>query len=89
VRIWEQVFPAETPLEPGLDLARVARRVEVAGGNIRNIALAAAFLAAEDGDVVRMGHLVRAALREFQKMGTVMPEGELEDMMAAAAAPAT
>jgi AAA+ superfamily predicted ATPase len=89
VRIWEQVFPADTPLEPGLDLARVARRVEVAGGNIRNIALAAAFLAAEDGDVVRMGHLVRAALREFQKMGTVMSEGELEDLMAADAAPAT
>jgi SpoVK/Ycf46/Vps4 family AAA+-type ATPase len=81
VRIWEQVFPAETPREPGLDLERVARRVEVAGGNIRNIALAAAFLAAEEDDVVRMGHLVRAARREFRKMGKVMSVGELDDLV--------
>jgi hypothetical protein len=88
LRIWERVFPPETPLEPGLDLDRVARRVDVAGGNIRNIALAAAFLAAEEGDVVRMEHLVRAAQREFQKMGTVMAEGELDDLVAVEPVPA-
>jgi SpoVK/Ycf46/Vps4 family AAA+-type ATPase len=39
------------------------------GGNIKNIALSAAFLAAEDSCVVRMGHIIRATKREFQKMG--------------------
>jgi len=82
LRIWAQVFPAATPLEPGLGLDRLARRLEVAGGSIRNIALAAAFLAADDGGVVRMPHLVCAARREFQKMGKVVSEGELEELAA-------
>jgi hypothetical protein len=80
LRIWSQVFPAETPLEPGLPLERVARRLEVSGGSIRNIALAAAFLAADDGGVVRMPHLLCAARREFQKMGKVVSEREFEEL---------
>jgi AAA+ superfamily predicted ATPase len=80
LRIWQQVFPAATPLDPGLALDRVARRLEVSGGSIRNIALAAAFLAADDGGVVGMEHLAYAARRELQKMGKVMSERELEDL---------
>ena len=59
-----------------LNLDVMARRFEVAGGNIRNIALAAAFLAADDGQVVRMTHLMHATRREFQKMGKVVMERE-------------
>jgi hypothetical protein len=54
----------------------MARRFELAGGNIRNIALAAAFLAASDGGLVTMSHLIRATRREYQKMGKVVVEGE-------------
>jgi hypothetical protein len=75
-RIWEGVWPADTPRTPELDLDFMAQRFELAGGNIRNIALAAAFLAAADGGVVDMPHLVHATRREFQKMGKVMVDGE-------------
>ncbi len=76
LRIWEKIWPAETPRNPNLDLAFMARRFELAGGSIRNIALAAAFLAADDGQVVDIGHVIRATQREYQKMGKIVMDGE-------------
>ena len=76
-RIWERIWPAETPRDPTLDLDFLAREVAVAGGNIRNIALAGAFLAAADGGVVTMAYLLRATQREYQKMGKVLTAGDL------------
>jgi SpoVK/Ycf46/Vps4 family AAA+-type ATPase len=75
-RIWEQVWPQGTPRSPDLNLEFMARRFEMAGGNIRNIALSSAFLAAADGRVITMPHLIRATRREYQKMGKVVTEGE-------------
>lgn len=79
LRIWEKIWPAETPLSPTLDLDYMARRFEMAGGNIRNIALAAAFFAADDDAIVNMPHLIRAVQREYQKMGKVVINGEFDD----------
>jgi AAA+ superfamily predicted ATPase len=73
--IWNKVWPAATPRE-SLDLEFMAQRFEIAGGSIRNIALSAAFLGAEDGGCVRMKHLIRATWQEYQKMGKVIMEGE-------------
>ncbi|MGI5154078.1 ATP-binding protein [Microbispora sp. CA-102843] len=78
-RIWEQIWPAAMPRDLDLDLDFLARRVEVAGGSIRNIALAGAFLAAADGGMVTMAHLLHATRREYQKMGKVLTAGELGD----------
>jgi hypothetical protein len=58
--------------------------VEVPGGNIRNIALAGAFLAAADGGVVTMAHLLRATQREYQKMGKVLTTRERGERSAGA-----
>jgi len=66
VEIWRRAFPPDLPTS-GLDLGRLAR-LEVTGGNIRNIALSAAFLAAEDGEAVRMAHLAHAARAEYAKL---------------------
>jgi len=71
-RIWKQIWPDDMPRSPDLDLGFMASRFEVAGGNIRNIALSAAFLAADDGGAINMVHLARATQREFQKMGKVV-----------------
>jgi AAA+ superfamily predicted ATPase len=70
LRIWQQVFPAAAPL---LDVRFefLARRFKVAGGNIKNIALGAAFLARTEKGAIGMRHLVLAAKREFQKMGKI------------------
>ncbi|HEY0760124.1 MAG TPA: AAA family ATPase [Acidisarcina sp.] len=64
--IWRHIFPGQTPTE-SLDYARLAQ-LNVAGGNIRNVALTAAFLAAESGSAVRMTHLLEAAQIEAQKI---------------------
>jgi hypothetical protein len=64
--IWRGMYPAETPTQ-GLDAARLAQ-LNLAGGDIRNVALKAAFLAAEAGEPVRMAHLLRAARHEYQKL---------------------
>jgi SpoVK/Ycf46/Vps4 family AAA+-type ATPase len=76
LRIWQGIWPKETPLAEEVDLYAMARQFKLTGGNIRNIALAAAFIAAEDGQVVRMKHLLQSTKREFQKMGRLVSEGE-------------
>jgi uncharacterized membrane protein YebE (DUF533 family) len=52
-------------------------RLNVAGGNIRNIALHAAFLAAEIGEPVRMSHVIRAARSEYAKLEKPLTEAEI------------
>jgi SpoVK/Ycf46/Vps4 family AAA+-type ATPase len=69
LRIWEGVFPEAMPRGADVDLPFLAKQFKLAGGNIKNVALAAAFLAASDGGEVSMKHLVRATRRELQKMG--------------------
>jgi hypothetical protein len=49
----------------------------VTGGNIRNIALQAAFLAADEDVPVRMGHLLRAAYTEYAKLEKPLTEAEI------------
>ncbi len=73
--IWRRIFPEETPTD-GLAFEKLAR-LNVAGGNIRNIALYAAFLAADSGESVGMAHLLRAARVEYAKMERALTEGEI------------
>ena len=70
--IWQRVFPSLTPIE-GLDLGELSK-LNVAGGNIRNIALNAAFLAASASEPVRMSHVWRAACTEYAKMERPLTE---------------
>jgi SpoVK/Ycf46/Vps4 family AAA+-type ATPase len=74
--IWEVIFPREAPLGEDVNFSVLARQVKLAGGNIKNIALAAAFYAAEEGRVIRMQHLVQAVRRECQKLGRTWNESE-------------
>ncbi len=73
--IWQRVFPPATPTE-GLDMARRAR-LNVAGGNIHNIALGAAFLAAEAGEAVTMAHILEAAKGEYAKLERPLTDSEI------------
>jgi len=75
-RIWQGIWPQDAPLDDTLDLKLLATRYEMAGGNIKNIAVAAAFLAADDGNVVRMCHVIQATLREYQKTGKLLLESD-------------
>jgi SpoVK/Ycf46/Vps4 family AAA+-type ATPase len=73
--IWRRVFPAATPTEL-LDVEKLAR-INLAGGSIRNVALNAAFLAAEAGEPVRMKHLLEAVRSEYAKDHKPLPEAEV------------
>ena len=74
-RIWQHHFPAEAPAA-GIDFGFLADRFNLAGGNIKNIVVNAAFLAAQNGCVIRMEHLVHATRREYEKIGRLCTEND-------------
>ena len=75
-RIWEVIWPADTPCASDVAPDVLARDLVLSGGGIKNAALAAAFYAAADGGVVTRAHVLHAARREFQKMGKVVSPRE-------------
>jgi hypothetical protein len=75
IRIWETILPEQTP-SVDLDPSRLAQ-LNVTGGNIRNIALHAAFIAADEGSPVSMAHMKRAARTEYAKLDRPLTDGEL------------
>jgi AAA+ superfamily predicted ATPase len=77
-RIWHSVFPSVAPLGVDIDFAFLARRLKLSGGNIKNIAINAAFLAVEDSGPISMGHVVLATKREFQKLGRLCVKSDFE-----------
>jgi len=74
-QIWRRIFPPRMPTEE-LDIGKLAR-LNITGGNIRNIVLNAAFLAAAEGTPVRMSHLLRTTRSEYTKINKPLTETEL------------
>ena len=72
--IWRGVFPAQAPLDD-IDYRKLAK-LNLPGGNIRNIALNAAFLAADASEPMAMTHLLRAAQSESAKLERPLAEAE-------------
>ena len=66
------MLPAEAAVAADIDYASLADRYEMSGGYIKNAALRAAFLAADEGVGISMRHLTRAARSEYQAMGKVI-----------------
>jgi ATPase family associated with various cellular activities (AAA) len=75
-RLWEKNLRAELPKEPDIDLDFLARAFRLSGGNIRNIAVAGAYLAASESRPVAMRDLIRATEREYRKLGHLCVEAE-------------
>ncbi|WP_394829220.1 ATP-binding protein [Pendulispora albinea] len=74
-RIWERAFPKGAPIS-GLHMGRLAQ-LNLAGGNIQNIAVNAAFLAAAEGSAITMAHVLRAARRECEKLERQLADAEV------------
>jgi hypothetical protein len=74
--IWRRIFPRQTPTA-GLDYKKLSR-LNIAGGNIRNIALTAAFLAADSAEPVSMSHVLRAARSEYAKIEKPLTDAEIK-----------
>ncbi|MTJ08593.1 ATP-binding protein [Anabaena sp. UHCC 0204] len=73
--IWKRIFPKKTPTE-GLNFKKLSS-LNVAGGNIRNIAKNATFLAAEANESVMMKHILQAAKSEYVKLERPMTDNEV------------
>jgi SpoVK/Ycf46/Vps4 family AAA+-type ATPase len=67
--LWARNLPRAPWRSPDLDLAMLAERFRLSGGNIRNAAVAAAHLAAAEHAAVEARHLARALYRELEKSG--------------------
>jgi SpoVK/Ycf46/Vps4 family AAA+-type ATPase len=73
--IWKRVFPSATPTQ-GLDIEHLSR-LTLTGSSIHNVALNAAFLAAQAGSPVSMPLVLEAARTEFRKIGRAFSEADL------------
>ena len=73
VELWQRMMPKTASVSPDVDYAKLASSYELAGGNIRNAMLRAAFLAAEQGQSITMAilqHAVKLEYRDAGKLGT-------------------
>ncbi|WP_072622222.1 ATP-binding protein [Spirulina major] len=75
--IWRRTFPPQTPTQ-NLDYNLLAQ-LEVSGGNIKSIAMNAAFIAAEADEPIQMKHLLQAARSEYIKIEKVLTDAEIDD----------
>ncbi len=75
-RLWERSLGSNMPRAADLDLEFLAESFKLSGGAIRNIAVAAAYAAAEAKHPLDMGDLVRATQREYLKLGRMVVESE-------------
>ena len=75
LRIWERAIPKRAPAD-AIDLAKLAR-LSLSGGSIRNMALGAAFLAADEAVPIGMRHMRQAAEAEYAKLDKPLGDGEI------------
>ncbi|MFE5791122.1 ATP-binding protein [Streptomyces sp. NPDC056503] len=83
--LWDRTLGPHLPRATDLDLDFCAEAFELSGGNIRSIAVTAAYLAAEAAGPVTMPMLIHAVQREYQKLGrlTLTSEfGRYADLLA-------
>lgn len=78
-RIWKLAFPIATPTQD-LDFDKLAR-LNITGGHIHNIALNAAFLAAQSVTSIQMKHLLQATHAEYTKLGKALTDAETNDWL--------
>lgn len=77
LKIWQALFPQAVPHTEDINLPQLAHRYKLAGANIRNILVNAAYLAAADSKTISMPHLLHATFRELQKMGRLIKEEDI------------
>jgi hypothetical protein len=74
--LWDRCLAPGVPRGEDIDLDFCAQAFELSGGNIRSIAITAAYLAADSGKPVTMSDLIRAIQREYRKLGRLVVASE-------------
>ena len=78
-QIYKRTIPKNAPLDDDIDWAFLAEKFPLSGGHIKNIVLAAAFLAAGEGEPISMRHLLRAAVNEMKKNEIIVVREQLRE----------
>jgi SpoVK/Ycf46/Vps4 family AAA+-type ATPase len=79
LRLWQLHLPPTLPVADDLDLPLLAKALDITGGVIRNVTLAAAYMAAAEQRPLSMADLVTATRREYRKVGRLVPSGVFDD----------
>ena len=77
--IYRRMLPTAAPVSEDIDWKFLAEKFQLSGGHIKNIVLAAAFLAAGEGEPISMRHLLRAAVNELKKNEIVVVREQLQE----------
>ena len=72
LKIWKNMFPSSAPCSNDIDFSFLAENFELSGGNIKNVVLKAAFLAAAEKKEIRMEHILIGLKDEMSKLGKVL-----------------
>jgi SpoVK/Ycf46/Vps4 family AAA+-type ATPase len=75
-RIWKSLIPAEAPLAGDVDIEFLASRFKFSGGNIKNILMSAAFMAADSSGIISMEHIVKSTIKEHRKIGLICSQND-------------
>ena len=75
--IWSSVFPKEAPLDNDVDFRELARIFNFTGAIIKNVALQAAYLAAESSRSIGMLEIMVAVRRELEKNRRMLTQDEM------------
>jgi SpoVK/Ycf46/Vps4 family AAA+-type ATPase len=78
-RLWRGMLPPALPLAGDIDFPFLARQFVLAGGDIRNVVLDAAYAAAADAAPLSMRHLLQAVARQQAKRGRAMDRAQLRE----------
>ncbi len=77
--IYRGLIPPDAPVSEDVDWKFLGEKFELSGGHIKNIVLAAAFMAAGEGTPISMRHLLRAAVTEMKKNEIVVVREQLRE----------
>jgi hypothetical protein len=73
-RLWRCHVPDRAPLSDNVDFAQLAALFPMVGGEIRNAAVAAAYLAAGQQQSIQQDHFITAIRTEYEKTGKAFRE---------------
>jgi SpoVK/Ycf46/Vps4 family AAA+-type ATPase len=85
--LWAKDLGRGLPLAADVDVPFLAKSFKLSGGNIHNVVVTAAYLAAEGGDAVGMPELIRAIEREYRKLGRLCVASEFGEYYPLVSAP--
>ena len=79
-QIWEKIYPKTVPVADNIDFDFLAKNFEISGGNIKNIALLAAFMAASEPEIknqeVSMKHILKSLEHELKKQNKMISKDD-------------